>query len=167
MQPTIRPLTAADADAYVELRRNALLDAPLSFSASPEDDVAASVDAVRMQLGLAGETVVLGAFGPSLIGAVGLFRDRHRKAAHKMHLWGMYVAPSRRRRGVAAALLAAAIVHARSCAGVARMHLSVTSAAPDALRLYQRAGFEVWGSEPDALRYEGQSAIEHHLLLRL
>jgi len=167
LEQMIRPLTEGDAFAYVELRRVALLDAPLCFSASPADDVAASVDAVRAQLRQAADGVVIGAFDPALVGAVGLFRDRHRKAAHKMHLWGMYVVPNRRRRGIAAALLDAAIAHARSCSGVARIHLGVTSAASDAQRLYQRAGFELWASEPDALRCGGLSVVEHHLLLRL
>jgi RimJ/RimL family protein N-acetyltransferase len=47
------------------------------------------------------------------------------------------------------------------------VHLSVSDATPAARRLYERAGFEVWGSEPDALRYEGESHLEHHMLLRL
>ena len=98
---------------------------------------------------------------------VGLHRDHHHKAAHKVHLWGMYVAPEQRRQGVAAALLAAAIAHARTLPGVAWAHLSVSDTAPAARRLYDRAGFHCWGSEPDALRHDGRSGVEHHLALRL
>jgi hypothetical protein len=47
------------------------------------------------------------------------------------------------------------------------VHLGVSSAAPIALRLYERAGFRVWGSEPDALRYGSETLVEHHLALRL
>ena len=79
----------------------------------------------------------------------------------------MYVTPAFRRQGLAAALLAAAIAHARTLPGVDWLHLSVTSAAPDARRLYERAGFQLWGSEPDALRVDGQMVDEHHLALRL
>jgi hypothetical protein len=43
----IRPLREADAESYVTLRRQGLLEAPLSFGASPEDDIAASAEAVR------------------------------------------------------------------------------------------------------------------------
>ena len=40
-------------------------------------------------------------------------------------------------------------------------------AAPEAGRLYERAGFERWGTEPNALQHDGRSVAEHHMLLRL
>ena len=163
----IRALRDDDIDAYVELRRKSLLDAPLAFSASPEDDFAASAANLREQLRTGPAWAIYGAFDPDLAGFVGLFRDRHLKSAHKVHVWGMYVAPPYRRRGLAAALLDAAIRHARSLPGVARIALSVNSSAPEARRLYERAGFKLWGSEPDALRYGGQSTLEHHMELDL
>ena len=163
----IRQLRDDDAEAYVELRRQALADSPLAFAASPGDDLAASAEDVRAQLRLAPEAVILGAFPERLVGAIGLYRDRHLKAAHKVHLWGMYVAPDHRRRGVGVALLQAALRHARALPGVTWVHLSVSSAAPAARRLYERAGFEVWGTEPDALRYGGQAVVEHHMALAL
>jgi RimJ/RimL family protein N-acetyltransferase len=163
----IRLLREDDAEAYIEFRRQGLLELPLAFGASPTDDFASSPAAVREQLRHAPEWVILGAFEDGLVGAVGLFRDRHLKASHKVHVWGMYVAPSHRRRGVAAELLQAAIGHARSLPGVAWVHLTVTSAAPAARRLYERAGFELWGTEPDALRHDGQTVADHHMALRL
>jgi len=98
---------------------------------------------------------------------VGLMRDRHVKASHKAHVWGMYVAPSHRGQGVGAGLLQAALQHARTLTGVAWVHLAVTSAAPQAQRLYERAGFEVWGTEPEALRHEGRAVVEYHMALSL
>lgn len=163
----IRLLGSADAEAYLALRREALADAPLAFSASPEDDLAASADAVREQLRRGPDAVVVGAFDGGLIGAVGLHRDRHRKAAHKVHLWGMYVTPACRRRGVGAALLDAVLAHAATLPGVDAVRLTVSDAAPGARRLYERAGFEVWGTEPAALRYDGRSVVEHHMARRI
>jgi secondary thiamine-phosphate synthase enzyme len=98
---------------------------------------------------------------------VGLMRDRHVKASHKAQVWGMYVEPGRRGRGVGAGLLRAALQHAGTLAGVSSIHLSVTSAAVEARRLYERAGFEVWGTEPDALRHEGRAVVEYHMALPL
>jgi RimJ/RimL family protein N-acetyltransferase len=163
----IRELREPDAEAYFELRRGSLADAPLAFAASPEDDIAASPEAIREQLRRSPEAAVFGAFDDHLVGALGLGRDRHIKAAHKIHFWGMYVAPTHRGRGIGAALLREAIRHARTLPGVSCIHLSVSSAAPAARRLYKRAGFEIWGSEPDALRHGGESVIEHHMVLRL
>jgi RimJ/RimL family protein N-acetyltransferase len=163
----IRFLGEDDAEDYAALRREMLLDAPLSFAASPEDDVAGSVEAVRDQIRRAPETVIAGAFRPRLVGAVGLYRDRHVKAAHKAHVWGMYVKPAWRRQGLAAALLEAVLAHARSLPGIGQVHIGVSSTAPDARRLYERFGFRAWGEEPEALRHGGASAAEAHMILRL
>jgi ribosomal protein S18 acetylase RimI-like enzyme len=162
----IRALTEDDVAEYVALRQESLRHAPLAFSASPEDDFATAVR-LRAELRRGPEWVIYGAFRPQLAGFVGLMRDRHLKASHKAHIWGMYVAPDHRRAGVAAALLDAAIGHARSLSGVTWVHLSVNSSAPEARRLYERAGFVHWGSEPDALIYNGQATLEHHMALRL
>jgi len=138
----IRQLQPEDAEAYHEFRRASLAESPLAFVSSPDDDFAASVETVREHLARAPHTVIFGAFAPGLVGALGMYRDRHVKSAHKTHIWGMYVLPVHRRRGLAARLL-------------------------EARRLYERAGFRVWGTEPDALRDGGRSVVEHHMALRL
>jgi ribosomal protein S18 acetylase RimI-like enzyme len=140
----IRMLREEDAEAYTALRRASLADAPFAFAASPEDDVAASVDAVRERLRKAPEFVIVGAFEPELVGALGVGRDRHIKAAHKVHLWGMYVAPTHRRRGIAAAILQAALAHARTLPGGMRP-LSVSARTPAAQHLYARR-ISDWGA---------------------
>src|SRR5215471_14303097 len=113
----IRQLRDGDAEACAALRRESLQDSPLAFLASPADDVGSSVEAVRESLRRAPDHVIMGAFDDRLIGLLGLSRDRHLKAAHKVHLWGMYVTPTHRRQGVAAALLQAALTHARALPG--------------------------------------------------
>jgi RimJ/RimL family protein N-acetyltransferase len=163
----IRPLDSDDIDAFVAIRRAALLDTPLAFAASPEDDIASSPGVIREQLRRAPNYAIFGAFDVHLVGTLGLLRDRHIKWRHKVLLVGMYVAPTHRNRGFATALIDAAIAHARQLEGVTAVHLSVSDATPVARRLYERAGFEVWGSEPDALRYDGKAYIEHHMVLRL
>jgi RimJ/RimL family protein N-acetyltransferase len=164
----IRPLTESDIDAYIALRREALLDTPLAFAASPDDDFASSRDNLRDGIRRAPDWMIFGAFdGDRLVGTAGLFRDRHLKAAHKMHLWGMYVTPSARGRGIGAQLLASAIAHAREVDGVDWIFLSVTSDAKAARTIYERAGFEMWGTEPDALRENGRGVNEYRMALPL
>ncbi|HYG61226.1 MAG TPA: GNAT family protein [Thermoanaerobaculia bacterium] len=163
----VQELQDRDVEAYVQLRRQALLDSPLAFAAAPGDDFVSSPDRVRQQLRTGAAWVIFGAFRPDLVGAVGLFRGRYPKASHKAHLWGMYVEPGHRGQGIGAELLGAVIRHARELPGVTWVHLGVTSAASEARRLYERAGFQVWGTEPDALRHEGRTVDEHHMALRL
>lgn len=79
----------------------------------------------------------------------------------------MYVAARHRRRGIGRQLLEAAIQHARSLPGITAVRLSVSSAAPNAQRLYERFGFRLWGTEPDSLRHNGQSVIEYHMVLQI
>ena len=164
----IRLLTPADADTLFALRRQALTADPLAFAASPEDDLAASPDTVRAMLGGDDPAVIYGAFdGDALCGMLGLYRDRKRKLAHKIHLWGMYVAPAGRGRGLAAGLLAAALRHAATLDGVTRVQISVSDTADAARALYERTGFRVWGTEPDALCHEGRAVAEHHMTMDL
>jgi ribosomal protein S18 acetylase RimI-like enzyme len=165
--PSIRLLLPDDAEAYFALRREMLMGAPLAFAASPEDDVAHSAEAVRELLGRAPESVILGAFRPRLVGAVGLARDRHVKASHKAQVFAMYVKPEARGRGIASQLMEAALDHARKLPGISWVQLGVSSSAPEARRLYERLGFRVWGAEPDALRHGGAAVVEYHMALCL
>jgi RimJ/RimL family protein N-acetyltransferase len=184
----IRALGEADLAAYVALRQEALRNTPLAFASSPDDDFASNVEGLRASIRKAPGWMIFGAFedergtgdpvdggrlvgdpvdGRRLVGAVGLLRERHLKAAHKMHLWGMYVTPSARGRGVGAQLMDAVVAHARATPGIDWIVLGVSSAAAAARRLYERKGFQLWGTEPDALREDGVSADEHRMALRL
>ncbi|HEX8153993.1 MAG TPA: GNAT family N-acetyltransferase [Thermoanaerobaculia bacterium] len=163
----IRPLREDDLAAYVDLRRRSLLEAPLAFAASPDDDFAATADALRSQLASPDRWLLLGAFdGQSLVGAVGVIRNTRRKSAHKAFVWGMYVIPSHRRHGLGSRLLDAAIDAARTM-GAEWLQLGVSTAMDAARRLYERKGFVQWGVERDAVRDDGASADEVHMALRL
>ena len=132
----------------------------------PDDDRSSSPEAVVETL-RDPESAIFGAFDRALVGSIGVYREPHLKAAHKAHVWGMYVAPAHRGRGVGAALLQAALDHARSLPGVSWVHLGVSSAAPAARHVYEAAGFEVWGAEPEALRHGGESIVEYHMARRI
>ena len=87
-------------------------------------------------------------------GSAGLHVYPGRKQRHKAQLWGMYVAPSLHRRGVGAALLRAAIEHART--RVAVVQLTVLQANIAAARhSIGSFGFVSYGIETRALRHEG------------
>ncbi|MFI4860911.1 MAG: GNAT family N-acetyltransferase [Phycisphaerales bacterium JB063] len=164
-----RPLTVADAEQCVALRKAMLTNAPASFGSSPEDDRGSDLAQVRERLQPSTQHATLGAFDASagLIGTVGVGVHTKRKAKHKASIWGMYVAPEFRRRGVARRLMQDAIAFAQSAPGVATLQLSVSTSAPGAQQLYESLGFTVWGTEPDALRIDGRSYDERHLSLAL
>lgn len=165
-----RLLTAADAAPYVALRREMLLDSPWAFLASPEDDMAADPAGVaaRLQEGTNAIAVVEDAQEPGrFIASAGIVRQPHRKAQHRVVIWGVYVTPRARGLGAGRAVMQLAIETARSWPGVAAICLSASERSVDAIRLYKKLGFEPWGVEPDAVRIGSESAAEVHMMLRL
>jgi hypothetical protein len=52
-------------------------------------------------------------------------------------------------------------------AGVTSVHLSVAETAGVARHLYESEGFELWGTEPEAIRYNRNAVAEHHMRLAL
>jgi ribosomal protein S18 acetylase RimI-like enzyme len=161
----IRPLSAADAAAFVELRREALQNAPFAFGSSPSDDRARSLDFVHNALADPQQRI-FGAFVPGLVGAVGVYRELTVKSMHKAHLWGLYMSGAYRRRGFGTLLVEAAVAFARSLDGVGQVQLSVSAAAPEAAALYKKVGFVTWGLEPGALRIHGADVAEQHMQLK-
>lgn len=162
----VRALTPADAAAYVALRAESLRLEPFSFGASPEDDVASSVEFVRARL-TESNRATFGAFNPGLVGAVGINRNATTKGAHKAHIWGMYVAPDRRRAGAGMLLMQAAVEFARGMPGVQQIHLCVSERSVGAAAMYHRLGFRTWGIEPGAMQVDGVVVDEHHMILDL
>ncbi len=168
----VRRLVPADTERCVRLRQEALLDSPFSFLSSPEDDFGSDPERVRASLADTRSGATFGAFAEAggeaaLVGCVGIGRERHRKAAHKATVWGLYVTPSARRRGLARALMQAVLAFAREMPEVRQVRLGVAETAEPALRLYQGLGFRRWGTEPEAIRHAGRSVDEHHLVLHL
>jgi RimJ/RimL family protein N-acetyltransferase len=167
-QPLIRRLESIDIGAMQRLRREALESHPFAFAASAEDDLTLDSSFVERSVSSPAKSAVFGAVdNDRWVGMVGVYRIEGRKENHRAQLSGMYVAPAMRRRGAGLALLAAAIEQARTWSGVSQMQLSVTGASGDARRLYERAGFRVWGCEPRALQWKGQFVDEYHLVLPL
>lgn len=164
----IRRLGPEDLDAFQAIRREALDTDPLAFASSPEDDRGLKADLARGFLGdRDGQAVFVWEEGGAPVGLVGVYRDTHRKRAHRAGVWGMYVRPARRGRGIGAALLEAAIAHARTWPGVECVDLSVSEGQLAATRLYESSGFHPWGREERALIHGGREAAEIHLTLDL
>ena len=161
-----RRLTPADAEVYAALRATMLEQEPLAFLASPADDRASQLEFLRDRLADS-ESAIFGAFAEQLVGAVGVYRQAPRKVAHKVGIWGMFVLPEHRGRGIARQLMQLALAHARSLPDVLQIALSVSETQLAARQLYESLGFRVWGSEPLALRHGGRVVGEHHLVLPL
>jgi len=165
---TVRRLTPADGARLAPLRLAALADAPHAFLSSPEDDMANSPEFVSEMLGDPDQAVFAAVTdGDALAGMAGIYRDRHTKRRHEAHIWGVWVAPEIRSRGVGRGLVVAAIDFARSLAGVTHVVTSATERATEAIALYHSLGFVTWGVEPDVMLVGGELLAEHHMVLAL
>src|SRR5688500_18215835 len=121
----LRLLGPADAQAFQQIRLDALRDTPSAFSSSYEEERDTPLVAVAEQLTPAAERFVIGAFESGrLVGIAGLHREEQAKLSHKAVLWGVYVAPEARERGTGRKLLARAIEQATSMPGLTRINRS-------------------------------------------
>ena len=152
----IRRLQPDDAHLVTRLRGAALADSPLAFGASPGDDPAQDETAVASWLSRADRSAILGAFDPDCVGMVGVARGKGSKRCHKANVWGLFVVPAHRGKGIARALMQETILLAKAWPKVSVVRLSVNEHCAAARRLYEGLGFQHWGTEPDALRHEDQ-----------
>ena len=148
----IRRLGAADAADYRSIRLAALEGAPQAFGSTYEVEV-------RRPLAHFVERVascpVFGAFeGPyekrRIVGMAGYKREEGARDRHKAFVWGTYVEPALRRRGVARALMEA-LMH-EAAGEVEQLTLSVVKENEPATALYRALGFESYGVEPRSLK---------------
>jgi len=164
----IRRLIPSDSSSFQALRLAALRDVPSAFGSSYEEEKDVSASILESRLETKADRGVFGAFeDASVIGLVALGRESMRKLEHKAFIWGMYVAPLARGKGIGRALLLEALALARSVPAVRQVNLSVTAGNAAAIHLYDSVGFKAFGREPDALLMDGVLHDEIHMCLRI
>ena len=161
----IRTLSPQDAAAFRALRLRGLLECPAAFASSYAEEVGDAVAVVAERLSPKGDGSILGAFQEhALVGVVGIRREGMVKLAHKAFIWGMYVAPEARRRGIGAALMERAMQYATAELRVKQVNLGVNTENKAALALYRKLGFREYGHEHGFLLVDGVLHDEYHMV---
>jgi RimJ/RimL family protein N-acetyltransferase len=160
----LRKLTNSDAASFRELRLRALQVERLAFASSYAEEVSTSVEQIAQRL-TATDRGVIGAFeNEALVGVVGIGRHNLKSLAHKAFIWGMYVEPNYRGRGVGRQLVEAGQAFLKSLPEIKQATLDVLKSNDGAVRLYLACGFQVYGEDERALFLNGEYHDE--LLMR-
>jgi len=164
----IRLLVASDAERFRSLRILLAESSPTSLLSTREEEMAYSLKQVVDRIKEAPEQAVFGAFdGEALIGLTGIRRSPLRQASHKATIWGVFVDPSCRGKGIARTLLGAATAYAIENWGCIQLLLCVNAENPAAKNLYVSEGFKSFGVEPRAMQVNGRFYDEEHMFKSL
>jgi GNAT superfamily N-acetyltransferase len=163
--PLVRRLAPADAAAYRALMLDGYAGDPEAFTATVAERAPLPLAFWEARLARGdGAEIVFGALaGEQLVGALGLAFEQRPKLAHKARLFGMYVAPRARLRGLGRLLVEAALDAARRRGGINQVLLTVIDGNPAPLALYTQCGFAQFGIEPQGVRAAAGFAANIHM----
>ena len=155
MTIAIRRGVDADAEAFRELRLQALRNHPEAYSADYEVQalwpMESWLDRLRINpIYFAVDEEANGA----LVGITGIFPGNTLKTRHRATISGVYVRPSHRGRGLAGQLVLACVDWAAQAA-LRLVTLSVVTSNTPAVNCYKRCGFTISGVEPDGIYSNG------------
>ena len=148
----IRRMTAMDAEAFSALRRKVTQANPVPMGLTMEEELARPIQGFRDQLSYPDPNAAFGAFvqGELVASAAVAWPSKLPSSRHKTKLWGVFVAPSHRGRGIGRKVVTEAVRHAFEN-GVRRVNLQVFVPNPEAVQLYLSMGFVEYGREPEAI----------------
>ncbi|MEB2280564.1 GNAT family N-acetyltransferase [Lysinibacillus xylanilyticus] len=162
-----RLLIAADAEAYRNLRLEALQNNPEAFGSSFEKEKDNPIELFAGRFESQG-SYTIGVFDQEqLVGVATLVQESKLKLKHKASIFAVYVSPKKRGLGIGKRLMVEAINKAREIKGVEQLHLTVVSTNASAKGLYSSLGFEVFGTEKRALKIDQQYFDEDYMALYL
>ena len=165
----IRTLEPSDVELFYSIRLRGLRENPEAFGSTFAEESAMPAEERRSRFHCTDENFVLGALGEvgQLIGVAGFYRAAHLKLRHKGFVWGMYVSPESRGRGVGRALLSSVIERGRALPGLEQICLDVVTVNEAARGLYLSQGFQVYALERMAMKQDGRYYDLEHMVLRL
>lgn len=165
----IRLLTVDNVEAYSKIRLEALDRDSEAFSSSVEEHNKLSFDEIRRRLTAnAPNNFVVGVFeGERLLGTAGFYRETGPKVQHKGHVWGVYLTAELRGKGIGRKMMRAVIDRAAELDGLEQIMISVAATQTAAIGVYKALGFVSFGTEPNALKVNGQQIDKIYMMLPL
>ena len=156
---SIRLLTDKDVPLFKQLRLTVLQSNPDSFLSTYEYE-STQFDHFFLYTLMSGyEPPHFGYFGyfekDKLVGYIQLTRPALPKQYHTTQIFNLSVSPEYRGKGIARQLMTTALDHAKQ-AGIEQAYLSCLSSNIPAQKLYESMGFNLSGSRPKAILWNGK-----------
>ena len=145
---TCRILGGDDVGIWRPLRQAALREYPLAFLTSLEDELARSDSDVVAQLTQGNSHAVF--LNESPIGIAAMVRLTPSRARHRGEIAAFYVDPTAHGSGAAQALMDH-LARQAEAQGIWQLELFVAQSNPRARAFYERNGFQVCGTVPNAI----------------
>jgi len=164
----IKPLTNKNAKAYQKCRLDALRIEPEAFAADYNIRKEKPLSHFEQRVNYKANNFIMGAFvQDELIGTVGFYTETTPKLQHRGNIWGVFVYPEHRQKGIAKAMFQATLKAVEQLPEIKQIHLGVSEHNIAALRLYEWFGFKTYATEPRTLFVNGQYINEHMMILLL
>ena len=139
-------------EEYKALRLEALLKEPSAFGSSFEEEARFPEDVWRERIG----SVLFALADGRPVGLLSyVFTDRA-KTRHIAHIFGVYVKPENRGKGIGRMLVRRALAEIQKKADIVKIRLDVNPLLRAAIGLYQESGFVVTGRAKNELKVGGK-----------
>ena len=149
MNITISRLNLDEWSKYKKLRLEALKNEPSSFSSSYEDSLKSPNDKWKEELQKShNEDSIVMFFakdGGRLVGMIGAFWQDKEKTKHIGNIFGVYVNPGYRGKGIGKLLMEAILNKLNDMPQIEKIKLGVVMQQTPALKLYEKYGFKIIG----------------------
>lgn len=164
----VRPLEIDDFPSFLDIQREALVQAPEVFGSDYDWFEGLSILSKEQRyeryLNYPYQ-YMLGAVDDSgrIIAMIGYSGNDTSKLRHKGRIWGLYVRNDARGKGLATTLVKTVLDTAREVVGVEQVQLAVSTQNTATYGLYLRLGFTVYGTEVGAMKI-GDSYVDEYLM---
>ncbi len=149
---------------YKDFLNIGLIEDEENFRITPTDDLHSSFPTKDKE-----DSFTLGAFIENeLVGIVSFTRDGYdrEKLRHKGVLFRMYVTKNFRGLGIAKKLIQELIDRAKKIKDIEQINLTVIANNVNAKVLYEKFGFQTFGSENNAIKWKGKYFTEDQMVLK-
>lgn len=166
MNINVSQLSHDHSAEYLALRRVSEIDLPQYVGPSAERELMAGDDGIASILSAyrSEGTLIFGAFASNeLVGVIAISRRLSPKFKHRAFIWGMYITPEYRKVNIGGLLLRRAKEWAIGHSEVKVLWLQVTTSNKPAVSFYNKHGFTVYGTEPQALYALGDFHDVHYM----